>query len=121
MLNTPTTYSIYMAGLCLKWLKGMGGVGAMEKINLEKAALLYDLLDESRLFKGVAEKPFRSRMNVTFRTGDEAADAAFVKEAAAAGLINLKGPPLGGRHARQHLQRHARRRRAKAGRLHETV
>ena len=91
MFNTPTTYSIYMAGLCLKWLKNLGGVPAIEKINIEKAKLLYDFLDESNLFKGVAEAPWRSRMNVTFRTGDEALDDAFVKEAAKAGLINLKG------------------------------
>ena len=91
MFNTPTTYSIYMAGLCLKWLKNLGGVPAIEKINIEKAKLLYDFLDESKLFSGVAEAPWRSRMNVTFRTGDEALDDAFVKEAAKAGLINLKG------------------------------
>lgn len=91
MLNTPSTYSIYMAGLCLKWLKNLGGVSAVEKVNIEKAKLLYDFLDESKLFKGVAEAPWRSRMNVTFRTGDEALDDAFVKEAAKAGLINLKG------------------------------
>ena len=91
MYNTPTTYSIYMAGLCLKWLKNLGGVPAIEKINIEKAALLYDYLDESRLFKSVAEAPWRSRMNVTFRTGDEVLDDAFVKEAAKLGLINLKG------------------------------
>jgi phosphoserine aminotransferase len=91
MLNTPTTYSIYMAGLCLKWLKNLGGVPAIEKVNIEKAKLIYDFLDESKLFKGVAEAPWRSRMNVTFRTGDEALDDAFVKEAAKAGLINLKG------------------------------
>ncbi len=91
MYNTPTTYSIYMAGLCLKWLKGLGGVPAIEKVNIEKAKLLYDCIDGSALFKGVAETPWRSRMNVTFRTGDEALDDAFVKEAAKAGLINLKG------------------------------
>jgi len=91
MLNTPSTYAIYMAGLCLKWLKNMGGVPAIEKLNMEKAKLIYDFLDESRLFKGVAEALWRSRMNVTFRTGDEALDDAFVKEAAKAGLINLKG------------------------------
>ena len=91
MFNTPTTYSIYMAGLCLKWLKNLGGVPAIEKINIEKAKLLYDFLDGSKLFSGVAEAPWRSRMNVTFRTGDEALDDAFVKEAAKAGLINLKG------------------------------
>ena len=91
MFNTPTTYSIYMAGLCLKWLKNLGGVPAIEKINIEKAKLLYDFLDGSKLFSGVAEAPWRSRMNVTFRTGDEALDDAFVKDAAKAGLINLKG------------------------------
>jgi phosphoserine aminotransferase len=91
MLNTPSTYSIYMAGLCLKWLKNLGGVSAIEKINIDKAKLLYDFLDASKLFTGVAEAPWRSRMNVTFRTGDEALDDAFVKEAAKAGLINLKG------------------------------
>ena len=91
MFNTPTTYSIYMAGLCLKWLKNLGGVPAIEKVNIEKANIIYNFLDGSKLFKGVAEAPWRSRMNVTFRTGDEALDDAFVKEAAKAGLINLKG------------------------------
>ncbi len=91
MLNTPSTYSIYMAGLCLKWLKGQGGVSAIEKVNIEKAKLVYDYLDGSQLYKGVADARFRSRMNITFRTGDEALDDAFVKEAAKAGLINLKG------------------------------
>ncbi len=91
MLNTPSTYAIYMSGLCLDWLKAKGGVAAMEKINIEKAQLLYDYLDESELFQGVAEKPWRSRMNVTFRTGDEEKDAAFVKYAAGQGLVNLKG------------------------------
>jgi len=91
MLNTPPTYSIYLAGLCLKWLKELGGVAEIEKINLEKAALLYDYLDESRLFKPTARKEYRSLMNVTFVTGDTDKDAAFVKQAAAQGLINLKG------------------------------
>ena len=91
MYNTPTTYSIYMAGLCLKWLKGLGGVPAIEGINIEKAKKIYDFLDESVLFQGVAEAKWRSRMNVTVRTGDEALDDAFVKEAAKNGLINLKG------------------------------
>lgn len=91
MLNTPPTYAIYMCGLCLKWLKKQGGVAAMEKVNIEKARLLYDLLDESALFKGVAKPASRSRMNVTFRTADEELDAQFVKEATAAGLCNLKG------------------------------
>ena len=91
MLNTPPTYAIYMAALCLEWLRGEGGVEAIYRRNLRKAKLLYDYLDESRLFKPVAEKFSRSIMNVTFRTGDEALDAAFVKEAADAGLLSLKG------------------------------
>ena len=91
MLNTPTTYSIYLAGLCMKWLKGLGGVAAIEKINIEKTKLLYDFIDDSALFKGVSDAPFRSRMNVTFRTGDEETDDRFVKFAAKEGLINLKG------------------------------
>ncbi len=91
MLNTPPTYAIYLAGLCLKWLKDQGGVQAIEKVNIEKAALLYDFLDESRLFKGVSDRACRSRMNVTYRTGDEALDQAFIKEATAVGLSGLKG------------------------------
>ncbi len=96
MLNTPSTYPIYMAGLCMKWLKKQGGVAGIEKVNIEKAKLLYDFLDESKLFHGTAEKEFRSRMNVTFVTGDADRDAAFVKEAAAKGLVNLKGHRLVG-------------------------
>ncbi|MDO4484176.1 MAG: 3-phosphoserine/phosphohydroxythreonine transaminase [Clostridia bacterium] len=91
MYNTPNTYGIYLAGLTFKWVKDMGGVAAMEKINIEKAALLYDYLDESKLFKPTAVKEYRSRMNVTFVTGDADKDAAFVKAAAKAGLVNLKG------------------------------
>lgn len=91
MVNTPNTYGIYMAGLCFEWLKALGGVEAIEKINLEKAALLYDFLDESRLFQPTAQKAYRSRMNVTFVTGSAELDAQFVKEATAQGLVNLKG------------------------------
>ncbi len=91
MINTPNTYAIYMAGLCFEWLQGLGGVSAMEKINIDKAQMLYDFLDESRLFKPTAQKAYRSRMNVTFVTGDDATDDRFVKEAAKAGLVNLKG------------------------------
>ena len=96
MVNTPTTYTIYMIGLCLKWLKALGGVPAIEQINIEKARLMYDYLDESRLFSPVARRDSRSRMNVTFRTGAEETDAAFVKAAAAKGFINLKGHRLTG-------------------------
>ena len=91
MYNTPNTYGIYLAGLTFQWVKSLGGVAAMEKINIEKSQLLYDFLDESKLFKPTAQKKFRSRMNVTFVTGDADKDAAFVKAAAAEGLVNLKG------------------------------
>ncbi|MBQ8537108.1 MAG: 3-phosphoserine/phosphohydroxythreonine transaminase [Clostridia bacterium] len=91
MYNTPNTYGIYMAMLGFEWLKGLGGVEAIGKINIEKAALLYDFLDDSKLFKPTAQKAYRSRMNVTFVTGDADKDALFVKEAAANGLVNLKG------------------------------
>ena len=91
MLNTPATYSAYMAKLCLEWLKKLGGVPAMEQLNIAKAAILYDFLDESKLFKGTAKKEFRSRMNATFVTGSEDLDDQFVKGAAKAGLVNLKG------------------------------
>ena len=91
MLNTPNCFGIYMAGLTFEWLKKQGGVAAMEKINIEKAKLLYDFLDESSLFRGTAQEKYRSRMNVTFVTGDADKDAAFVKEAASRGLVNLKG------------------------------
>ena len=91
MYNTPNTWGIYLAGLTFEWLKGLGGVEVIERANIAKAALLYDFLDESRLFKTTAQKKYRSRMNVTFVTGDEEKDAAFVKAAAKEGLVNLKG------------------------------
>ncbi len=91
MLNTPNCFGIYVAGLTFEWLKKQGGVAAIEKVNIEKANLLYDFLDNSKLFKGTAQEKYRSRMNVTFVTGDADKDAAFVKEATARGLVNLKG------------------------------
>ena len=91
MYNTPNTWGIYLAGLTFQWVKAQGGVAAMEQRNIEKAALLYDFLDNSRLFKPTAQKKYRSRMNVTFVTGDPDKDAAFVKAATQAGLVNLKG------------------------------
>ena len=96
MLNTPPTYAIYMCGLCLKWLKKQGGVEGIEKVNIEKAQLLYDLLDDSAFYRAAAEAGSRSRMNVTFTTPGPELDAKFVKEAAAAGLVNLKGHRLVG-------------------------
>lgn len=91
MLNTPNCFGIYVAGLTFEWLKKQGGVAAIEKVNIEKANLLYDFLDNSKLFRGTAQAKYRSRMNVTFVTGDADKDAAFVKEATARGLVNLKG------------------------------
>lgn len=91
MLNTPNTFGIYAAGLCMAWLQEQGGVEGIEKVNQEKAALLYEYLDNSRLFKATAQKEYRSIMNVTFVTGDKEKDAAFVKFAATRGLVNLKG------------------------------
>ena len=91
MYNTPNTWGIYLAGLTFDWLLNLGGIDAIHKVNVEKAALLYDFLDESKLFKATAQKEYRSLMNVTFITGDADKDAAFVKAAAAEGLVNLKG------------------------------
>lgn len=91
MYNTPNTWGIYLAGLTFEWLLSSGGVEAIHKVNVEKAAMLYDFLDESKLFKATAQKEYRSLMNVTFVTGDADKDAAFVKAAAAEGLVNLKG------------------------------
>lgn len=91
MYNTPPAYGIYICGKVFKWLKKMGGLEAMKAYNEKKAAVLYDFLDRSKLFKGTVAKEDRSLMNVPFVTGDEALDAKFVKEAAAAGFMNLKG------------------------------
>ncbi len=91
MINTPNTFAIYAAGLSMQWLMDLGGVSAMEQINRAKAALLYDAIDNSKLFKTTAQKEYRSLMNVTFVTGDEAKDNAFVKFATGKGLVNLKG------------------------------
>ena len=91
MPNTPTTYSIYVLGLVMKWLDTQGGVEGMEKLKAAKAKLLYDVLDDSKMFNGHAEKASRSDMNVTFRSASEELDAKFVKEATAAGFDNLKG------------------------------
>lgn len=92
MYNTPPTYSIYVHKLVLNWLNDIvGGIENMEKINREKAAVLYDFLDQSELFKATANKEDRSLMNVTFVTGDKELDAQFCKEATAAGFVNIKG------------------------------
>lgn len=91
LYNTPPCYSIYICGLVFEWLQKQGGVEVIQKRNEEKAALLYNYLDKSSLFKGTVEKDFRSLMNVNFITGNEDLDKAFVKQAEARGLANLKG------------------------------
>lgn len=91
LYNTPNCYCIYMCGKVFKWLKKNGGLQAMKEKNEEKAAILYDFLDQSRLFHGTVVKKDRSLMNVPFVTGNQELDAKFVKEAEAAGLVNLKG------------------------------
>ncbi|MDR2965941.1 MAG: 3-phosphoserine/phosphohydroxythreonine transaminase [Treponema sp.] len=102
MYNTPPCYSIYMVGLVLDWVKGLGGVDAIAKLNMEKAGLFYDYLENSKMFYSPVEKRFRSLMNIPFimTEQDEAKktelESRFVKEAAAAGLINLAGHRLVG-------------------------
>lgn len=96
MYNTPPCWCIYMLGLTLDWLAAQGGVEGMEAIKRERAKLLYDYLDESKLFHGCAEKPDRSDMNVTFRTDSDETDKEFVAFATAHGLLNLKGHRLVG-------------------------
>lgn len=91
LYNTPPCYCIYICKLVLEWLKEMGGVEKMQEINEKKAKILYDFLDSSEMFKGTVEKKDRSLMNVPFVTGNEELDAKFVKEAAQAGFVNLKG------------------------------
>ncbi len=91
LYNTPPCYNIYVCGLVFKWLKAMGGLTVMQQRNEKKAAILYDYLDRSNLFKGTVRKEDRSLMNVPFITGDEAIDKKFIAEATAAGFKNLKG------------------------------
>ncbi|MDR0814096.1 MAG: 3-phosphoserine/phosphohydroxythreonine transaminase [Oscillospiraceae bacterium] len=91
MDNTPPCYTIYMLGLVLEWLKKQGGLAGIEQYNAEKAKLLYDYLDESKLFRGCADREARSAMNATFVTGDEARDKEFISFAKGKGLINLAG------------------------------
>ncbi len=91
LYNTPPAYGIYICGKVFKWLKDQGGLEAMKERNVEKAAVLYDFLDQSNLFRGTVRKEDRSLMNVPFVTGDADLDAAFVAEAKAVGLESLKG------------------------------
>ena len=91
LYNTPPCYGIYICGKVFKWLLSLGGLKEMQKINENKAKILYDYLDESRLFHGTVRKEDRSLMNVPFITGDENKDAEFIKAATAAGFVSLKG------------------------------
>lgn len=91
LFNTPPCYTIYTCGLVFKWLKEQGGLAAMKAKNEEKAAILYNFLDQSQLFKGTVEKASRSLMNVPFVTGNEELDKKFVAESTEAGFVNLKG------------------------------
>ena len=92
MFNTPPCYTIYVMKLVLEWIKNeVGGLEAMQAINEKKAKMLYDFLDNSKLFKGTVVPEDRSLMNIPFVTGNEELDAKFVKESTAAGFVNLKG------------------------------
>jgi len=91
LYNTPPCYNIYMCGKVFKWLKNLGGLEKMKEINEKKANLLYDYLDNSKLFKGTAEKMSRSLMNVPFVTGNKELDDKFIKGAKERGLVNIKG------------------------------
>ncbi|HTP48001.1 MAG TPA: 3-phosphoserine/phosphohydroxythreonine transaminase [Casimicrobiaceae bacterium] len=91
MLNTPACYAIYMAGLVFEWLLGLGGLAAIEKKNIAKAQMLYDCLDQSKLYSSPVRKEDRSRMNVPFRLRDEKLDEPFLKGAKERGMVQLKG------------------------------
>ncbi|HVB49192.1 MAG TPA: 3-phosphoserine/phosphohydroxythreonine transaminase [Burkholderiales bacterium] len=91
MLNTPATYSIYVAGLVFKWLKRLGGLAEVERQNVAKAKLLYDALDASRFFRSPVEPRDRSRMNVPFTLADARLDEAFLKGAKERSMVQLKG------------------------------
>ena len=96
MLNTPNTFGIYLCGKVFHWVEQTGGLGAMRERNWEKSSLLYDYLDESKLFHGHAQPSSRSISNVTFRTGNDELDHAFVAGAAERGLVGVKGHRLVG-------------------------
>jgi phosphoserine aminotransferase len=91
MLNTPATYAMYVAGLVFKWLKALGGVPAIEKTNIQKAKLLYDYLDITQFYRNPVAKEDRSRMNIPFTLHDAKLDEEFLKGAAKAGMVQLKG------------------------------
>ena len=96
MLNTPATYGIYVAGLVFKWLKQLGGLAVMEKRNIAKAKLIYDVLDASGFYRSPVAREDRSRMNIPFTLADEGLVADFLKGAEDHGMIQLKGHKLAG-------------------------
>jgi phosphoserine aminotransferase len=91
MYNTPPTYALYVAGLVFQWLKRNGGLSAMEKVNIAKAKLIYDVLDASQFYASPVAKQDRSRMNVPFTLSDASLDEAFLQQAKQRGLLQLKG------------------------------
>jgi phosphoserine aminotransferase len=91
MVNTPATWSIYIAGLVFEWLQRQGGIAAIEKRNIEKAALVYDCLDATKFYETAVRREDRSRMNIPFKLHDPALDEAFLKGAKEAGMVQLKG------------------------------
>ena len=91
MLNTPSTFGIYLAGLTFKWLLAQGGVSAMEQRNIDKAGMVYELFDQTEFYRCPVRKEDRSRMNIAFTLRDAKLDAVFLQEAKAQGLTELKG------------------------------
>ncbi len=120
LYNTPPCYGIYICGKVFKWLKKQGGLEAMKEHNEKKAKILYDYLDESKLFKGTVVKEDRSLMNVPFVTGDKDLDAKFVKEAMKR-ICKFKRTQYCRRYACKYLQRNANRRRGNISRIHEKI
>ena len=109
LYNTPPCYNIYICGKVFKWLKKMGGLSVMKERNEEKAKILYDFLDQSRLFKGTVRKEDRSLMNVPFVTGNEELDAKFVKRGSSSRICKLKRTSYRRWYESIHLQCNAER------------
>ncbi len=118
MFNTPPTFAWYLAGLVFKWLKQQGGVAAMDKINQQKAELLYGVIDNSGFYRNDVAQANRSRMNVPFQLADSALGQTVPRRVVCCRAARAEGPPGGGRHACFHLQRHAAGRREGVNRLY---
>ena len=122
MYNTPPCWCIYMTGLVMDYLEHeVGGLEEMKRRNEAKAKVLYDYLDSQDFYHNPVEEEYRSLMNVTFTSPDPDTDKAFCARRHRGRVRQPEGPSSGGRHAGLHLQRHARRRRGQAGRLHGEV